>query len=134
MYKLTNKFLIGLFVIILFSFSPILQQKPWIVPDASKNMKSKVQNSPENINIGKSLYAKHCKSCHGKNGEGDGPKAAELKTTPGDFTSTDFQSQTDGELYYKTIEGRDDMPGFKKKISSEEDRWLIVAYIRTLKP
>jgi hypothetical protein len=31
------------------------------------------------------------------------------------------------------IDGRDDMPGFVKKLPSEDDRWLIVNFVRTLK-
>ncbi|RLD80278.1 MAG: cytochrome c, partial [Bacteroidetes bacterium] len=38
-----------------------------------------------------------------------------------------------GGLYYKGIIGRDEMPSFEKKISSKEDRWLLVNYLRTLK-
>jgi mono/diheme cytochrome c family protein len=64
---------------------------------------------------------------------GDGPKAAELKTEPGDFTKADVQAQTDGSIYYKISEGREDMPSFKKKIPDAEDIWSIVDYVRTLK-
>lgn len=118
--------------LVLVSFYP-LQDKPWNVPETAQNMKNPTKDSPDNVNVGKTLYGKHCRSCHGKTGEGDGPKAAELKTAPGDFTSADFQAQSDGALYYKTTEGRDDMPNFKKKIASDEDRWLIIHYLRTLK-
>jgi len=122
----------SLLSILLLSFSS-LQDKPWNVPDAAQKMKNPTNASADNINMGKTLYAKHCRSCHGKTGEGDGPKAAELKTAPGDFSSTEFQAQSDGALYYKTTEGRDDMPNFKKKIASDEDRWLIIHYLRTMK-
>jgi mono/diheme cytochrome c family protein len=119
--------------ILLFSFAPLIQQKkPWNVPENDKKMKNTVKSDGESISTGKALYAKHCKSCHGKGGEGDGTKAAELKTEPGDFTSKAFQGQTDGELFYKTSEGRDDMPSFKKKIPENEDVWAIVNYLRTL--
>ena len=49
-----------------------------------------------------------------------------------DTEKKEFQSQTDGELFYKTTEGRDEMPSFKKTIKDDEDRWLIVNYMRTL--
>ena len=65
-------------------------------------------------------------------GKGDGTKAADLDTPTGDFTDASFKEQTDGSLYYKTFFGRDDMPGFNKKITDEEDKWLIVNYIRAL--
>jgi mono/diheme cytochrome c family protein len=64
---------------------------------------------------------------------GDGPKAAQLKTEAGDFSTADFQSQTDGAIFYKTSEGRDDMPSFKKKIPDADERWSIVNFVRTLK-
>ncbi|HEU5147797.1 MAG TPA: cytochrome c [Chryseosolibacter sp.] len=128
---ITSTTLVVLASVVFFSFVPP-QDKPWIVPEAAQKVKNPTKNSPDNITIGKGLYAKHCKSCHGKNGEGDGPKAAELETPTGDFTSAEFKSQSDGAIYYKTTEGRDDMPGFKKKISSDEERWLIVHYLRTL--
>jgi mono/diheme cytochrome c family protein len=131
--SITASFIFGCFLsIFLLSFST-LQDKPWNVPEAAQKAKNPTKDTPDNLNIGKNLYSKHCKSCHGKGGEGDGPKAAELKTAAGDFTSTDFQAQSDGALYYKTTEGRDDMPNFKKKIASDEDRWLIIHYVRTLK-
>jgi mono/diheme cytochrome c family protein len=81
---------------------------------------------------GKDLWAKQCKSCHGSKGLGDGPKAAMLKTSPGDFSTPSFQKQTDGVLYYKSYIGRDEMPNFEKKVTSEADRWAIIAFIRTM--
>jgi len=119
--------------ILLFSFCPLLQdKKPWNAPDTAKKMKNPVKSDAESIAAGKALYAKHCKSCHGKGGEGDGTKAAELKTSPGDFTSKEFQAETDGELFYKSSEGRDDMPSFKKKIPESDDLWAVVNYLRTM--
>lgn len=128
--KLTQRLSYLSIAMILFSFT-LLQNDEWKVPPSEKAKKNPTEVSKENEIIGKSLYAKHCKSCHGKNGEGDGPKSEELDTFPGDFTTKEFKAQTDGELFYKTTEGRDDMPSFSKKIPSDEDRWLIVCYIRT---
>ena len=65
--------------------------------------------------------------------KGDGPKAAQLDTESGDFTVAAFQSQTDGALFYKTSEGRKDMPSFKKKIADQNDIWAVVNYMRTFK-
>jgi len=109
------------------------QKKPWVVPDNFKNMKNPVASNAESIAAGKALYATHCKSCHGAKGLGDGSKAAQLKTEPGDFSTADFQAESDGAVFYKSIEGRDDMPSFKKKIPDADDRWSVVNFIRTLK-
>lgn len=114
-----------------YSFTKVIQDK-WAVPD--KYVKMKNPTSPKvDLAIGKSLYTKHCQACHGKEGYGDGTKAADLKGNLGDFSSAEFQKQTDGELFYKTSIGKDDMPEFTKKLPDDEDRWLIVNYMRTLK-
>lgn len=107
------------------------KKKPWKVPETAKSKKNP-QSGAESVSAGKVLYSKHCKSCHGAKGLGDGPKSKELDTPSGDFSAKDFQSQTDGELFYKTKEGRDDMPSFKKKITDDEDIWNLVNYMRTL--
>ena len=123
---------IGVVTLVLFSFTIVIQDE-WIVPDKYVNMQNPTDKTDkENLSIGKSLYSKHCKSCHGKEGYGDGSKAAEQEGDLGDFSSSEFQSQTDGELYFKSTIGRNDMPEFNKKIGDAEDRWLIVNYMRTL--
>ncbi len=109
------------------------QKKPWPVPDAAKNKKNPVAVNAGSIADGKTLWSTHCKSCHGAKGLGDGPKSAQLKTEPGDFSKSDVQAQTDGSLFYKTSQGRDDMPGFKSKIPDQDDIWSLVNYMRTLK-
>lgn len=108
------------------------EEEAWVVPENYIKMKNPVAADDEALSIGKELYNKHCKSCHGSKGEGDGSKAAELETSSGDFTMEEFQEQTDGSLFYKSMEGRDEMPSFKKKIESDEDMWSIVHYIRKL--
>ena len=109
------------------------QPKPWPVPDKNAKTPNPVKSSKESLADGKTLWATHCSSCHGKTGVGDGSKAAQLKTIPNDLTKANVQSQPDGALFYKISEGRDDMPSFKKKIPDAEDTWSVVNYIRTLK-
>jgi len=123
----------GIFILSMISGFKPFDGKPWPVPDNYKNMKNPVASNTESIANGKTLYATHCKSCHGSKGLGDGSKAAQLKTEPGDFSTANFQSQSDGSIFYKTTEGRDDMPSFKKKIPDNDDRWSLVNFIRTLK-
>ena len=108
------------------------QDPSWVVPDKYKNMKNPVAADDESLDIGKSLYDQHCKSCHGKEGLGDGPKAAQLDTPSGDFTSEEFMNQSDGAIFYKTWIGRDEMPNFEKKIPDQEDVWHLVNYMRAL--
>ncbi len=106
----------------------------WVVPESAKSVKNPSKATAENIKSGKLLYDKHCKSCHGGGGKGDGTKAKSLTTSCGDFTSKVFSAQTDGAIFYKTREGRTDMPSFKKKIPEVEEVWSMVNYIRTFAP
>lgn len=123
-----------LFLAVMISaFMPYQSKKPWPVPDAAKGKKNPVASNAASIAAGKELWNTHCKSCHGAKGLGDGSKAAQLKTEPGDFSQASVQSETDGALFYKISEGREDMPSFKKKIPEAEDIWNLVNFARTLK-
>ncbi|MGZ3763670.1 MAG: c-type cytochrome [Mucilaginibacter sp.] len=115
------------------AFTTIQQTKPWPVPEKNAKMANPLKSSKESISAGKALWSLHCASCHGKTGLGDGSKAAQLKTQPQDMTKGASQAQSDGSLFYKVSEGRDDMPSFKKKIPDQEDIWNLVNFIRTLK-
>lgn len=130
----TLKFFITLGVISLglLSFNKLIQEE-WKIPDKYQKMKNSTEANSENLSIGKSLYSKHCKSCHGKEGYGDGTKADELDGDLGDFSSEEFQSQSDGALFYKSYIGRYDMPNYEKKMS-EEDVWILVLFMRSLGP
>ena len=106
-------------------------QDEWEVPAKYKNMENKYAGEDED-GIGEDLYKQHCRSCHGKEGYGDGSKAKELESEMRDLTSEEVQAQTDGELFYKSILGRDEMPNFEKKIRDDEDQWMVINYLRSL--
>lgn len=126
MKQLGILFMVAIFAIGLVSFT--IDQGPWVVPAKDKAVKNPVK---EDLKEAKTIYMQHCKACHGTKGLGDGPKAKSMKGNLGDFSSADFHKQTDGELFYKTKNGRADMPNFKKL--SDEDIWLAVHYMRSLK-
>jgi mono/diheme cytochrome c family protein len=125
--------LVAFILTALMAFVTKSPRDPWPVPDKYKNMANPVKSDATSIADGKTLYVQHCQSCHGKKGKGDGPKAAQLDTESGDFTSADFIKQSDGSIFYKTFEGRKDMPTYKKKIPEQNDIWAVVNYIRTFK-
>jgi mono/diheme cytochrome c family protein len=113
--------------------APAPSQEKWTAPAKAKNVVNPIAVNGESLGTGKSLYQKHCSSCHGKSGAGDGSKAAQLKTELTSFKLSSFQSQSDGSMFYKINEGREDMPSFKKKIPDTDEVWSIVNYLRTLK-
>ena len=106
--------------------------KPWIIPEKYKIMKSTVKSSDASVQEGEALYRKNCISCHGRTGAGDGIKAKTLDTFPGNFTTSEFQSQSDGTVFYQSKFGRNEMPKYENKIE-DTDIWNMVNYMRTLK-
>jgi mono/diheme cytochrome c family protein len=104
---------------------------PWEAPDKYVKMPNPVKADAKSISAGKALFLVNCESCHGKKGIGNGTKAPDLKTIPGNFTKDAFQSQTDGTIFYKMTEGRNEMPKAKKDLPNDIDRWNLVNYLRT---
>jgi len=106
--------------------------EPWPVPEEYVNMENPVPADEASLKKGEALYKRHCASCHGKEGLGDGVKARALKTFSGDFSGDLYQDQTDGEHFYKTKFGRAEMPAYENKIP-DKDIWHMVNYMRTFK-
>lgn len=76
------------------------------------------------------LFRTACASCHGSEGRGDGPLAAELKPRPMDFHDSARQSQRSVYSLYSTISAGVEgtaMRGFKEL--SEQDRWALAFYV-----
>ena len=131
-FLIISTIVLGSFVLLSMTINELDTQDPWEAPAKYQKMKNPYLDDADAGKIGRILYSKHCKSCHGTKGLGDGTKAEDIDTPIGDFTDPAFSSQSDGSLYYKTFFGRDDMPGFNKKITDEEDKWLLVNYVRSL--
>lgn len=132
--KLSHFIVIGTIagpIILLFAFTSMPQNEEWIAPATAGTMKNPVASNEQSIAAGKVIYTKSCYDCHGKKGKGDGPKSGDLDKSPKDFTKEIFQKQTDGSIFWKITEGRKPMPTFKKDLS-EEQRWQVINYVRTL--
>ena len=119
-------------LLLLLSISLVAQPKPWVVPANFKSMKNPVAKSDASDKAGLAVFTKNCAACHGKTGLGDGVKARALKNFPGDFSKADFQGLADGEIFFKTKTGRDEMPKYEGKLA-DDDIWNVVNYLRTLK-
>ena len=128
----TLKLLFVSAAVLMLSASLVAQPKPWVVPANFKTMKNPVAVGDASTKAGLALYTKNCASCHGKAGLGDGVKARTLKDSPGDFSKPAFQTQADGDLFFKTKTGRGDMPKYEGKLA-DDDIWNIINYLRTLK-
>ena len=102
----------------------------WIAPDSANKLINPFETNDENIAKGQPIYKKLCRSCHGRLGDGQGVEAEDLESVTTNFINPSFLEQTDGSMFWKISEGRDDMETFKEKLK-EEEIWLVVLYIKT---
>ena len=81
---------------------------------------------------GKGLYERHCVTCHGLGGKGDGIEI--VGTEVADLTSAATQRKLSMDLLKTIHEGRPEkvMPAWKWRLSEEQSR-NVLAYVRTLK-
>lgn len=79
----------------------------------------------------KKTYGFDCAMCHGKDGDGKGDLAADMKLQLGDYRDpTLLKGKTDGELFYIIQKGKGDMPGEGDR-AKPDDIWSLVNYIRS---
>jgi mono/diheme cytochrome c family protein len=121
---------ISFLTIITLLLSMQVYAQDWPVPADQKNKVNPQEYNLANVNKGKDLYLKNCKSCHGDPGKNN---ALPLVPLPVDVTSDKMQNNTEGELFFKITNGRGAMPQFKATIS-DDDRWRIVNYISNFSP
>ena len=106
--------------------------KPWVAPEAARQVKNPVPVNPESLAAGSQLFHENCAPCHGETGKGDGDTGKIIKKKPANFTDAKLMSEeTDGSLFWKMSEGRGPMPSWKDELSDKE-RWQLVNYIRKL--
>ncbi len=109
-----------------------MQDNFWKTPPEFSERSNPVKTDNASIERGKALYIKYCSTCHGQEGLGDGPVALRLTTEPPDLTAI-AAKRTDGELAWKIATGRNPMPRWQDKLSSEQI-WYIVNFIQNLQP
>ena len=109
------------------------EEAPWKAPARAARKANPIPADEKSLAIGKELYGRECLSCHGSTGKGDGPRAKDLERNPGNLSSPKMWEQTDGELFWKITEGKRPMPSYEKTFT-EEQRWHVVNYTRTLAP
>jgi len=95
-------------------------------------LKNPVVKSEASNKTGLAIFTKNCVSCHGKTGQGNGVKVSTLKNSSGNFTLSEFQNLTDGDIFYRIKNGKEEMPKFEGKLS-EDEIWNTINYLRTLK-
>lgn len=104
-----------------------ISAQAWTVPDELKGEAATFKFTPEIAKKGAEIYTKNCQSCHGIPTQANWAK---IQPEPGDPATEKFSQNSDGELFYKITNGRGPMPQFRN-ILPEEDRWSVIAYLRS---
>ena len=103
----------------------------WDAPARAARKKNPITADASSVSIGKTVYVAQCLSCHGPAGKGDGPASRDINPKPHDISDPKIMEQSDGALFWKISTGKSPMPTFEKLIS-ENDRWNVINYVRTL--
>jgi Cytochrome c, mono- and diheme variants len=96
---------------------------------ASK-MTSPYETTPAMIENGKALYEMYCKHCHGAKGAGDG-KVADKYPGVANLTGDAYKAITEGHIFHVITYGKGLMGSHGSQVS-EEDRWKIAKYVKSL--
>tara|TARA_R110002049_G_scaffold191337_1_gene360265 strand:+ start:27629 stop:28036 length:408 start_codon:yes stop_codon:yes gene_type:complete len=107
-------------------------QEKWVAPASADKIVNPLKGDANAAANGQKLYKVLCVVCHGAKGKGDGAAGAGLTPKPTNLTTAEFQSQTDGAIFWKIQTGRSPMASYETSIP-EKKRWEIINYIRTLK-
>jgi mono/diheme cytochrome c family protein len=87
--------------------------------------------SAADLQAGKAVYDRACKSCHGANGVANPAIAKSLKVEMHDLGSKEVQALSDDEIKAIITDGKGKMRPVKTVSGSDVDN--VVAYIRTFK-
>lgn len=89
---------------------------------------------PPAARFGQGIYLQNCAPCHGDQGMGDGPTAADLPTPPTAFADPDaVWALSPAEMFHTTKFGRLEalMPPWQNELSDQQI-WRVVAYAWSL--
>ena len=109
----------------------------WELPDDADKTKNPTTATAESIAKGKELYLErqkgNCVFCHGETGAGNEANAAQLRRKPADLSNKErMTAMTDGEVFWKVSKGITGIMPAGERRMSEEERWHVVNYVRTL--
>lgn len=116
---------------------PDFSKNTWELPADADKTTNPVPSSAESIAKGKELYMErtkgNCVFCHGDTGTGNEANMPRLRRKPADLTNKERMSaMTDGELFWKVSKGITGIMPAGEKRMTEEERWNVVNYIKTL--
>jgi len=102
------------------------------VPPEIAKQTNPVKPTAASLALAKKTFGFDCAMCHGKDGDGQGDLAADMKLKMLDYRDpAALKDKTDGELFYIIQKGKGEMTGEGDRAKSEEI-WSLVNYVRSL--
>ena len=87
------------------------------------------------LKVGKELYNINCAICHGEKGDGNGYLVRDdggvYPVQPAILTNEEFTAASNGRFYHSIMYGKNLMGSYRDKLS-ENERWEVIHYIRSL--
>ena len=103
----------------------------YAIPQQAARRENPVPATPESVARGKKQYGYDCAMCHGKEGNGKGDVAVDMKLGMHDETNpATLKERSDGELFYIIKKGKDQMPPEGDRVK-DETIWDMVNYVRS---
>lgn len=104
----------------------------FVIPPEAAKLANPVKSTAASLAQGKQMYGFDCAMCHGKDGDGKGDLAADMKLTLKDYRDpAALKGLTDGEMFYIIQKGKGDMTGEGDRQKPEEI-WDMINYVRSL--
>lgn len=99
---------------------------------AEKVLVNPVAVNAATLERGKNRYEIYCLVCHGAGGAGDGTVAEKMPVRPPSLLSDKVRKFNDGRIFHIISDGQGVMGSYASQIPSEQDRWSVVNYVRSL--
>lgn len=102
------------------------------IPEEDVKRENPVKPTPAGLEAGKRLFGTDCAVCHGKDGDGKGELAGEMKVKPKDWRDpAALEKMTDGGIFYIINKGKGEMVGEEGRVKPDQ-AWQLVNYVRSL--
>lgn len=101
------------------------------IPDEYVKKTNPVKATPAGLEEARRLFGFDCAMCHGKEGDGKGDLAEEMKLEMKDWRNpATLEKMTDGEIFYIITKGKGKMVAEGERVK-EEQRWQLVNLVRS---
>ncbi len=101
------------------------------IPPEDAKRANPTKTTPASLAQSARMYGYDCAMCHGKDGDGKGDLAAQMKLQLHDWRQpATLEKLSDGDIFYIVSKGKGDMPGEGTRLSDDQ-KWQLVNLLRS---